>query len=441
MDVIKILEELIRIDSCNPFTCHKTVLSKPETWKLEGNETAIMAYIEQKLTAAGFHVSRQLVHTDRQGQFFFNLLAEKGAGERSLLFYCHMDTVTVRPWLSREIALTPVRGTRTINGRQIETIIGLGVNDMKAGLAAMITAFESFTPRGYKLKLAFGADEEFYSLGGNILAKSAFMDDVASVIVPEIADGPNAAEGPRTVALGRLGRCEFTIRVPGTGGHGAQAGNTEYVNAAVECAKIVNRLEELRKSHQDEFIFAHCQVQDPQQKSHIAGSFYVNRLEAGDGTISIPVEGEIAISVSFTPNFRISQIEQMLRQWIEELYATGELKRTMVSGQFKPVQVALRPRPTPHSEAYCLPEDHPFARFVRQTVDQTIGFRGFNMGYSVADENVFHRVRKEIAVIDIGPLGELCHRADEWVGVESVRELEKVFKKIAEDFQEYLHHN
>jgi acetylornithine deacetylase/succinyl-diaminopimelate desuccinylase-like protein len=434
LDVITILEELIRIDSCNPFICHKIDPSKPETWKLEGNETAITAYVEQKLLAAGFQVSRQLVHADPQGQPFYNLLAEKGAGKRSLLFYGHMDTVTVRPWLSREIALTPVRGTRTINGRQIETIIGLGANDMKAGLAAMITAFELFTPRGYKLKLAFGADEEYYSMGGNVLAKSAFMNDVAAVIVPEIADGPNALEGPRAVALGRLGRCEFSIRVPGTGGHGAQAGNTEYVNAAVECAKIVSRIEELRKSHQDIFIFTHCQVQDAQQKSHIAGSFYVNRLEAGDGTISIPIEGEIAVSVSFTPNFRIDQIEQILKHLIEEMYATGELKRAMVSGQFKPVQVALRPRPTPHSEAYCLPEDHAFARFVSQTVDRTIGFRGFNMGFSVADENVFQRVRKEIPVLDIGPLGELCHRADEWVGVESVRELEKVFKKIVEDF-------
>ena len=437
MDVITILEELIRIDSCNPFICHKTDFSKPETWKLEGNETAITAYIEQKSMAAGFRVFRQWIHTDLRGQSFYNLLAEKGIGERSLLFYGHMDTVTVKPWLSKEIALTPTRGSRFINGRPIETIIGLGANDMKAGLAAMLSTFEQFTPRGYKLKLAFGADEEYYSMGGNVLAKSAFMDDVAAVIVPEIADGPNAAEGPRTVALGRLGRCELTIRVPGTGGHGAQAGSAEYVNAAVECAKIVTRLEELRKSHQDEFVFAHCQVNDPQQKSHIAGSFYVNRLEAGDGTISIPVEGEIAISVSFTPNFRISQIEQTLRQWIEEMYATGELKRTMVSGQFKPVQVALRPRPTPYSEAYCLPEDHAFALYVKQKVDQIIGFHGFNMGYSVADENVFQRVRKEIPVIDIGPLGELCHRADEWVGVESVRELEKVFKKIAEDFQEY----
>ncbi|RPI79072.1 MAG: M20 family peptidase [Desulfobacteraceae bacterium] len=437
MDVITILEELIRIDSCNPFICHKTDPSKPETWKLEGNETAITAYIERKLNAAGFQVSRQLVHTDRQGRSFYNLLAEKGVGGRSLLFYGHMDTVTVRPWLSREIALTPVRGTRTINGRRIETIIGLGSNDMKAGLAAMITAFESFTPRDYKLKLAFGADEEFYSMGGNVLAKSSFMDDVAAVIVPEIADGPNALEGPRTVALGRLGRCEFNIRVPGTGGHGAQAGNTEYVNAAVECAKIVKRIEELRKSHQDKFIFAHCRGQDAQQKSHLAGSFYVNRLEAGDGTISIPSEGELSVSVSFTPNFRIHHLEQMLQRLIADMYATDELKKTMVSGQFQPVQVALRPRPTPHSEAYCLPEDHVFARFVRQSVDQAIGFRGFNMGYSVADENVFQRVRKEIPVLDIGPLGELCHRADEWVGVESVYELEKVFKKLVEDFQEY----
>jgi len=115
---------------------------------------------------------------------------------------------------------------------------------------------------GYRIKVAFGVDEEYYSLGAHVLARSAFLDDVAAVVVPETGDGPNRWHGPSTIGLGRMGRCEYVVEVPGTGGHGAQAYNPDFVNAAVECARVVERIEALRREWRDEYAFAPPGVPD-----------------------------------------------------------------------------------------------------------------------------------------------------------------------------------
>ena len=64
MDVIGILEDLIAIDSINPFTCHRIDADCKEKWKLDGNETEISNYLEKKLIEAGFKVKKQFVHRD-----------------------------------------------------------------------------------------------------------------------------------------------------------------------------------------------------------------------------------------------------------------------------------------------------------------------------------------------------------------------------------------
>lgn len=438
MNVIQILEDLIAIDSANPFKMEKPDPNDPGTWMFDGNETKISDYLEEKLRQSGFGVKRQPVHTGTGGQKFHNLIAEKGSGNSSILFYGHMDTASAAPWLSRKDALTPKRLTKEIEGKEREIILGLGANDMKAGLAIMSTAFKDINPKNFKIKVVFGVDEEFYSLGSNILAKSDFMNDVRAIIVSEIGDGPNQCFGASTITLGRLGRCEFVIKVPGTSGHGAVSTSPYFVNAAVECMKIINRIEEARKAYRDEFKFFEGNVPDKNAKSLIAGSFFVSKVEAGEGTLSVPVQGKIIIDYTFTPNNTIEDGYNLIQEIIENMYKTGELKEITVSGKTKKVRVDKRLRPTPSSGAFITNEGHPFTRFVKDLIDRKIGFENYNMGYSVADENVFARVRKHLPILCIAPIGEDCHKADEWVDIESVIEIKHVFSAISEEFAKYL---
>jgi len=430
--VIDTLKKLIKIDSRNPFEIKQTG-SEKLPWLLDGNESEIAEYLYQELLNSGFSVDRQPVH-ECDGQQYYNIIAEKGSGSRSLLFYAHMDTVSATPWKDLATALNPVTVQRLYGGKEIDTLVALGSNDMKAGIAVILEAFRNFEPAVYKLKIAFGCDEEFYSLGSNVLANSAFMSDVEAVIVPEIGDGPNLPQGASTMGLGRLGRADFVIKVYGTGGHGAVSMRPDFVNAATEAAKIVNRLEEIRNEYKDSFTFYQGKVADSQAINEILGSFFVSRLDCGNGSLSVPAYGEVVVDFTFTPNKTLAEIRAMLNNLIDSMYASCELKKVFINGEFKKVTIENRPRPTPLSEAYLTAADHPFTQSVRKCIDEEFGFVNYNMGYSVADENVFKRVNPQIPVLVLGPVGDNSHKEDEWVGIQSVEDLVVLYKKIAEAF-------
>ncbi|MDA3884000.1 MAG: M20/M25/M40 family metallo-hydrolase [Candidatus Delongbacteria bacterium] len=434
MKVIKILEELIKIDSRNPFTIEKI----EGKYTLGGNETNISKYILGKLSDTGFKVDTQYVHSDSAGNQYFNILAEKGSGDSSILFYAHMDTVTSNPWLSKEDALTPKRSKLEFQGKEREVIVGLGSNDMKAGIAVMLEAFKDVDPKDHKIKLCFGVDEEFFSLGSNELVRSDFMDDVKAIVVPEIGDGPNKIYGGGSIGIGRLGRCEFEIEVFGTGGHGAISMDESFINAAVEASKIVTALEEHRSSYKDSFEFYNTEVPDKTAINHVEGSYFVNKIDCGDGSLSIPSNGKITIDCTFTPNMSIDKLKSIFENMLEELYRTDILKTVRIDGEIKKCTVKLKDRPTPFSEGYLTLSDHPFTEYVKDQVNDIVPFMNYNMGYSVADENVLKRYFPEIPVIVSGPVGWNSHRAHEWVEIQSVFDLEKIYKDIGENFNAYL---
>jgi acetylornithine deacetylase/succinyl-diaminopimelate desuccinylase-like protein len=432
-EVIILLNDLIKINSINPFEIkYDKSLSK---WILGGNENEITDFLKIKLEEAGFKVEKQFVHENNRGEKFYNLIAEKGSGNKSILFYGHMDTQVSETWPSREMALNPREIVREYNGKKIKTITGLGSNDMKAGLAVIITALKNINPIDYKIKVAFGVDEEFYSLGANTLANSSFLDDVIGIIVPELGDGPNMTHGPSTIMLGRLGRCEYVINVPGSGGHGAQANDPNLINATTECAKITFEIDKISKSHYDTFQFMN---NVDGQENKISGSFFVNKIDAGEETLKIPLNGRIVVDHSFTPNSSVDKGLTILKNLIDNMYSSGKLNKVYIDGQFKPVTVETKNRPTPPNEAYIISENNLFTKFIKEVISSEVGFVNYNFGRSVADENVFTRIRPNIPLLVVGPTGENCHKDDEWVDIESVIKLKKVYASIGKNFIKYI---
>jgi hypothetical protein len=82
---------------------------------------------------------------------------------------------------------------------------------------------------------------------------------------------------------------------------------------------------------------------------------YVNRIEAGDGTISIPAGGRVIVSFTHSP--KVSQADGL--RLIEEMI--GGMYRDGPSGAASPGRaprefVCKRPRPPP---GYATPADHP----------------------------------------------------------------------------------
>lgn len=431
--VLSLLEKLISIDSRNPFSIRK----RNGKHYLDGNEEKISMILTQMLVESGFNVEKQFVHKDMNGKKYYNLTAEKGEGKSSILFYGHSDTVSSEPWLSDKDAFTPRIGEISFQGKKRKAIFGLGSNDMKSGLAVICTAFKNIEPEGYKIKVGFGVDEEFYSLGANVMAKSEFMKDVRAIVVPEIGDGPNKFYGHETIGIGRLGRCEFEIEVFGTGGHGAISNNKTFINAAVEASKFAAEFEKLRKSHKDIFQFSTEEVPDITADNIIEGSFFISKIDCGNESLSIPASGRIVIDCTFTPNMTILKLKELFRNFINELYKKKILKPVVIKGDERRFVLKQKERPTPYSEAYLTPADHKFTQFVKTCINEMGSFKNYNMGYSVADENVFKRYNHDIPVIVLGPVGWNSHRADEWSEIRSIEKLYELFSALGKEFGKY----
>ena len=420
MKVIKLLKEIIAIDSTNPF---KTVIKDGKEIGI-GNEGKIADYLEQKLIASGFKVSRQIVqeatNVNYKGNIIeiperYNLLASKGAGNKSLLFIGHMDTVDVKEgWETNPFEAVE----KTVNGMQV--IYGLGANDMKGGLASILDAIESEDVNGYALKVVFVCDEEFWSYGTVKLIESDFLNDVVLAISPEIGDF-NRKTSNQAIVLGRMGRLEYLFDITGIACHGAQARtNKEAVNAVHESVKLQNYLIEYCKKSAKTFSY---------RDISITNSAYISNHYGGKATLSVPDKASFVLDRSFVMNENPELELDVLKKVVAEAYEKKIIDSRAI------VSVNPRNRPTLACKPYFLVLEHKAVKFITNCVDAVVGNHEYGIGYSVADEN--RLAEKGIPSIVVGPLGSECHAPQEQVNVQSLINLTSIYKKIISNFRSY----
>ncbi|MBK03597.1 MAG: hypothetical protein CL920_20685 [Deltaproteobacteria bacterium] len=416
-DVITLCRELVAIDSINPFAAYQR---PDQSWHIEGQEDEIFAYCREWLERADCEVTMQDCGGGR-----FNLLAEKGTGEVSLLLYAHVDTVEVKDGWTREQALSCSSALRDVDGRTQEVLIGLGANDMKGGLAVLLRAIALYTPTHYKLKLALGCDEEFWSLGSQCLIESSFLDDVIGIIVPEVGESTvDPAPDVSLVTLGRCGRVEFVVDVPGSGGHGAEPEAEGRVNAITQASRIALAIESFS---------ARLPALQPFEESpqKVKASALVTSLQGGTGTLSIPDKATLIVNRVLNSGETIDEAQRQLEDLIQSLYDDESLQ-TLSDG--RRVSVSIRERPTPPMSPYLLSPSQPFIKEVLSVLRQHTPVE-LGMGLSVADENRFGgQARKPVLVL--GPRGEDSHAPFEWVTKDSLIKLEALYLHILKHFDQ-----
>ncbi len=140
----QILTDLVQINSANP-----------GLWTESAGEAEIAKYLGQAMRQIGMEV-----HLDQVEPYRFNavgILKGTGGG-RSLMWNGHLDTVGPN-------GMSQPFNAQVREGR----LYGRGSQDMKGGLAAMLSAVRSMKEAGIRLKgdviLAGVADEELASLG------------------------------------------------------------------------------------------------------------------------------------------------------------------------------------------------------------------------------------------------------------------------------------
>ena len=216
MDALRLLFDLIAIDSVNPSLVPGAA-----------GERAIADRLAACLRRAGFDVECREAAPGRP-----NVVAvADGAGPGPTRLLCgHTDTVGVE---GMRAPFDPVLRDGRVYGR--------GAQDMKGGLAAMVAAADSWLRAGRRgagrVVVACVADEEYASLGAEAVAR-AWPADAA--VVPE----------PTDLAIGVAHKGFSCVRVTtlGRAAHGSRP--DEGRDAVMHMGRVLARLEALDRSLQ-----------------------------------------------------------------------------------------------------------------------------------------------------------------------------------------------
>jgi|SRR3989344_1699336 len=362
-------------------------------------EKELSLFLFDYLKNLGFSVELQEVSKDR-----FNVLAVKGNGDKSLLLYGHLDTVPIYgEWKSNPFIIHE-------NG---DILRGLGVVDMKGGIAAILKSIESFNGY-YKLKIAFCVDEENISEGAHFLLNSGWCSDVTAVIVTEMGSDNGDGTGPNGITLGRRGRAAYTFKVHGVSAHGA---TNDGINAIEEASKIIMNLKRIT----------------PKVHSFLPrGSLFVRSISSDSGSLSIPDYCEFVIDRHLVPPENKESVLNDFKNFINNLYEDNVLRSSAKNN----VEVCLSERKTPYLDPYLTDEFDNFTIMVSKFIKNKFGEVKYRYGLSVADENIFASLK--IPVLTIGPKGGNEHSSDEWVSYNSIIDLSEILSDVIMNFSEYL---
>lgn len=266
---------------------------------VSGDEAAICAFLAEFLAARG-------VACERHGD---SLLALTGEGPL-LLLDSHLDTVPPAPgWQRPPFAAT----------REGDRLYGLGANDAKAAVAALVAAFleTASTTGGITLGLALVAEEETTNRGTQAILERLAARGLA--IAGAVFGEPTGLD----LAVAQKGLLLLELTAHGTAAHAAHARALGAENAARRLAHDLVALDGLDLG--------------PPHPELGSTTLEPTLLRAGEARNAVPAEASALLDLRVVPGL-----------------ATGELVarvRGAVGGQVRVVSDRFAPRQTPPGSA------------------------------------------------------------------------------------------
>ena len=379
-----------------------------------GQEHRILEYIEEKLLDSDFRVSRQKVDSSDTPRC--NLLAKKGSGDFSIMFFAHVDTIL--PDIEYE-----KQGVNPFELRfdeENEVYRGLGCADQKAGVAALISAFTDYTPDNIVIKLAFLVDEEADSLGAYKLIKERpdFFNDVVMLVSTDLggADFDTRADVPGvSYYAGNYGRFPLRVSIVSERIHGSIAGNNQ---PALEASRLLQNIWEKQ---------SHLFILDATFDSPSISVRNFNSISSG---FSSAERVDIDFDFSVGANVTGDSVMANLRLMMMNLRQAGKL--LLPSSHYK---IEIPNRGIPYFKAFVTNENDEFVALMKKCYQdffkQSAGSR---INRSVADSNAFATLTPEIPVITLGPTGGCAHSFNEWLHKDAVDSAAAFYRFIIESF-------
>ncbi len=316
-------------------------------------------------------------------------------GGRSLALNGHVDVVspepvdawTVDPW-----------GAVERDGR----IYGRGALDMKAGIAAILSAIRAIRSTGVILRgdlLVQSVIEEEAGGGGGTLACLLKGHTADGLIIPE----------PGGLSIAHAGVLYFRLRVVGKTAHAGLAHTG--VNAIGRMHAIYEALVELDRRRAAEHRY------DLFERS-VGRSCHLNigTCHAGDWPSTVAGWATMECRISFVPGERMEDVRREVERTVAEA-ATGD--------------PWLREHPPAvewfgwHGEAWTQDEGHPLVQVVKGAVEQVSGEPAGIFGKAAGMDTRF-AMNFGMPALSYGPWGANSHGCDEYVERDTIIRCAKV---------------
>jgi acetylornithine deacetylase len=376
-ELLHVVQDLIRIESINP-----------ELAGMGSGEYLIAEHIGKYLAAMGLEVHYQEIKPKRVN--VIGVLKGSGGG-KTLMLNGHTDTVGIS---GMDIdPFDPVLQDGKVYGR--------GSFDMKGGLGAMMMAVKAIRDAGKNTKgdviLAFVADEEYFSLGTEVLVKE-YSADAAILCEPTSLK----------VCIAHKGFAWIKVEVFGKAAHGSRP--DKGIDAIVKAGKFLTRIEELGKG----FL---TQTRHPLLGS---ASIHASLIKGGSELSTYPDYCLIELERRFIPGESQETIKTEIQAIIDDLGSKDDQFKAKFEVSFSrpPLEVAKD-----HEIVTALTKA--YSKTMKQAPD-FIGVGGWMDSAILAEAG--------IPSVIIGPAGEGFHAATEYVDFASVVTLTKILADTIIEF-------
>ena len=409
-DLVKLTQKLVGFRSVNP-----RFMDDPET----SEESEVQDYLESMLRDLGLEVTRWEQEAGRP-----NLVALRAGtgGGQSLAMNGHIDVV---PPGTESLWKYDIWGRDIVDGR----LYGRGACDMKGGVAAFIAATQALIEVGVELKgdlqLHIVVDEEAGGFAGtrDVINRGYETD---GVIVAEPTSGHiDAAEGGlswvRVTILGKSAHAgwRFAQIYPQ---FDEDAENSDGVNAIEKGVKFLQAVRELER----EWALSRHHPLMPPGITTINPGVFVGGVGLGEDGLPqitsnpamIPDVCVIDFDFKYLPTETFEQVRQEFEAFVG---AFAKTDRWLMDHPPK-VEWHLSNIDFP---PFSTPVDHPLIEAVKST-HQSLNIETVLTGKRAVTDAAFY-AGAGITPIILGPAGAGLHGENEYVEIDSLLEMSKVF--------------
>lgn len=323
---------------------------------------------------------------------------------RSLMFSSHADVVAGNKG-GQYPPFSPVR--------QGDKLYGRGSNDMKGGLAASIMAVRCLQELGIRLQgdvyVESVVDEEMGGSNGT-LASRLRGHNAHACIVPE----PNGM----CVSPAHRGGGMWDITIKGAAG--MPFGSSGLINPAYGIGHLIVAIENWEKARNQRT------EPHPLYESTPGLPVVLSRVTAGDfapGTgNSVPSSAELEVWAEVYPGTTLQELYDDFIDYLQQVAAeTPAIQQC-------DVEVTQVIRFLPGSE---IPVEHPLVQAVSRTYEQVTARPPEVRGAPFACDGYVFNLYSPTPCVILGPRGANAHATDEWVMIDDLVSLTKIYALTA----------